>query len=92
MEVPGLLKIEPKLRRSPEQSSQSKRGVGRDRAFSSNDLIYPLKRDPNPLSELDLCHAERREKFEREHFTGMGRRAARGYSRHFELLDICSQW
>jgi hypothetical protein len=84
-----LLKIEPEFWRGPEQSSQPERGVGRDRAFSTNDLIYPLKRDPYPLGELDLCHTERREKFEREHFARVGWRAARRYSGHLDILGVC---
>src|SRR5882724_5998751 len=73
-QVPILLQAKPEVRRHPENSRQSKRGVERDRSFSPNDLVEPRKGDSEADCKRRLTDPERFQELLQQHFPRMRRR------------------
>jgi hypothetical protein len=67
------LKIDPKLGRSAESLSQEPSGLRRNTALATNQLVDPLNRHSDMLSERNLRHAQRLQEFFKEDFSGMCR-------------------
>lgn len=69
------LKIDPELRRSAESLSQEPSGVGRNTTLAPNQLVHPLNRNADVLSESNLRHPQRFQEFLEKNLPRMCRSA-----------------
>src|SRR5688500_15611413 len=86
IKIPPRLQIHPELARHSEELRQSYRSTRRDSTPLIDDLIYPLERDVDCVSEFALSKPQRLKKLLKQHFSGMGWRAMCRNS-HVDLSD-----
>ena len=85
------LKIDPKIGSSVQSLGKEPRGLGRDAAFSSHDLVNTLRRNPDVLGKSYLRDLQGDEKLTMEDFARVGRYSILGQHERLSRSMVVGQ-